>query len=192
MIDPQLVSELEQINSKYREVFQDMVRVWSGGILFSWHWWVEFGLTVLPWALWLIIRDKRSTPRLLAAGFLTLMIASVLDMTGIYLGLWEYHSVLLPIVPAYLPWDWSVMPVTAMLFYQFKPGINPWIKAVIFSAVGAFAAEPFFAWLGIYNPIAWEFWYSFPIFIVVFMLGWALFRHSAKSKDKNAKIKCDS
>lgn len=176
MIDADLVSKIEKVNDEYRNAFFDMVRVWRQDVILKWHWWVELGLAVLPWALWLIVHDRKNSHRLLAAGFLTLVISSVLDMTGIYLGLWEYHSALLPIVPAYLTWDWSVMPVTAMLFYQFKPRINPWVKAAVFSGIGSFIAGPVFEWLGIYHKIAWECWYSFPLYIAVFMAGWLVFR----------------
>jgi hypothetical protein len=105
-----LLSEIEKVNDEYRNAFFDMVRIWRRDVILQWHWWVELGLAVLPWALWLVVRDRKNSHRLLAAGLLTLVISSVLDMTGIYLGLWEYHSALLPIVPAFLTWDWSVLP----------------------------------------------------------------------------------
>lgn len=178
MIDPSIVNEIEKANNEYRNAFYDMARVWWQDVILKWHWWVELGLAVLPWALWFIVHDRKNSRHLLAAGFLTLFISSVLDMTGIYLGLWNYHTMLLPIVPAHIPWDWSVMPVSAMLFYQFKPRINPWIKAAVFSGIGSFIAEPVFEWIGIYHTIAWQYWYSFPIYIAVYMAGWLIFRRT--------------
>ncbi len=186
MIDPYIISEIERVSRNYRDTFLEMVRVWRS-VVFTWHWWLGLALTVLPWALWVYLRVRASrrgdtafvrehTRRLLAAGFLTLVLASVLDMTGIYLGFWAYHSVLLPIVPAYLPWDWSVMPVTAMLFYRYFPRVNALLKAAVFSLSAAFIAEPVFIWLGLYTTKAWEIYYSVPLYAMVYLTGWLLYR----------------
>ena len=192
-IPADLIRTIEELNRRHREVFSLMVQTWKDGVLLSWHWWMDLALSVLPWALWLIVHNRplKKTPfpeghthRLLAAGFVTLVTSSVLDMVGIYLGMWEYHTFLLPVVPAYLPWDWSVFPVTAMLFYQFFPRINPWIKAAVFSAIGAFVAEPLFALIGTYHLLAWRFWYSPPLYFAVFMLGWAVYAKRPRVPEK--------
>ena len=120
-VSPELTEHISQILGVYRDAFVDTCRIWANEIVFTWHWWLALGLTIAPWAFWAFVHDKMQTRRLFNAGFITLLIASLLDMIGIYIGLWQYHTMVVPLVPAYLPFDWSFMPVTAMLFYQFAP-----------------------------------------------------------------------
>jgi len=72
------------------------------------------------------------------------------------LGLWA-------IIPPYVPWDFSLIPVVNMFSYKIKPRVNPIIKGVILSALEAFVGEPILAWSQIYNLGHWKYYYSFPI-----------------------------
>jgi hypothetical protein len=59
-----------------------------------------------------------------------------------------------------------------MAFLQYKPHISPLLKAVVFSALTCFVAEPIFVWMGYYNPKHWEYYYSFPIYIVLYLIAY--------------------
>jgi hypothetical protein len=145
------------------------------GMVFTWHWWLDVALSVLPWILWFIVRDRKNTHNLLYAGLFSMLTATILNMMGISQGGWNYNTWLLPYLPEYLPWDLSVMPVTAMLFYQFFPKINPWIKGAVFGVTAAYVVEPFFIWLGVYEPSGWEHHYSLPIYFLIYMAGYWLY-----------------
>ncbi len=140
-------------------------------MVFTWHWWLDVSLSVLPWILWFFVRDRRKTHNLLYAGIFTMLAATILDMLGISQGAWNYNTWLLPYLPEYLPWDLTVMPVTAMLFYQFFPRIKPWMKGAAFGVIAAYVVEPIFIWLGVYEPSGWEHHYSLPIYFMIFMIG---------------------
>ncbi|WP_423798064.1 hypothetical protein [Neobacillus sp. SAB-20_R2A] len=58
-----------------------------------------------------------------------------------------------------------------MLSLQFKHETNPFLKAVIFAALTAFIGEPIFMWLGFYTEIKWSVFYSFPIYIVIYLIS---------------------
>ena len=190
-MNPSLVEKINQISENYIGVHNQIRQVWLDQVLFSWHWWLDVALAVLPWGLWLLVRRRDIQHRLLYAGLVTALLATYLDTIGMALGLWTYYTWVLPLMPEYLPWDLSVMPVMAMLFYQFKPNWNPWIKAVIFAVLGAFVSEPLFEWIGIYKRLAWEYWYSFPIFILVYMLGYVVFIRSGRGRpaDKATRVR---
>ena len=140
-------------------------------MVFTWRWWFLVSLSLLPWILWLIVHDRKNRHNLLYAGLFTMLPATFLCIIGVSQGWWKYNTWVLPDLPQYLPWDLSVMPVTAMLFYQFYPRIKPWIKGAVFGVVGAFVVEPIFIWLGIYEPTGWKLYYGVPIYIVIFMIG---------------------
>ena len=100
-----------------------------------------------------------------------MLAAAMLDMLGVSQGGWNYNTWLLPFLPEYFPWDLTVMPVTAMQFYQFFPKINPWIKGAFFGLLASFVVEPIFIWLGLYEPLTWKHHYSLPIYIAIYMIG---------------------
>ena len=177
--DPYLLEELDRILDEYRSAHDALERLWSAEMIFTWHWWLDVALAVLPWVLWIIIHDKKNTRRLLGAGLCTALIATLLDMIGVTQGGWNYNTLLLPYFAEYLPWDLCVMPVTAMLFYQFFPKINPWLKGAVFGVTAAYIVEPVFIWLGVYEPAGWEHHYSLPIYFAIYMIGYAIYYRKA-------------
>ncbi len=182
-----LLEEVDRIISQYVILYNELERVWADYMVFTWHWWVGLALGVLPWVLWIIVRDRRRSARLLFAGFFTMITASILDDIGISQGAWSYNTSLLPYFPQYLPWDLTIMPVTAMLFYQYWPRItarlkkklrfikSPWVASIVFGAVGSFVAEPLFSLIGFYELALWEYYYSCPIYALIYMAGWLLY-----------------
>jgi hypothetical protein len=186
MFDNELLDAVDRVTEQYGAIHDEIERIWAQQMVFTWHWWVDLALAVLPWVLWLIVRDRKNTHRLLYAGLFTAFVATVLCMIGVSQGGWNYNTWLLPYFPEYLPWDWTIMPVTAMLFYQFFPKFNPWIKGAAFGVIAAYVVEPIFIWLGFYEPSGWEHHYSLPIYFAIYMMGYWLytrrFGESAKAK----------
>ncbi len=175
MFDNDLLDAVDRVTDQYTAIHDEIERIWAEQMVFTLHWWVDLGLAVLPWVLWLIVRDRKNTHRLLYAGMFTSFVATVLCMIGVSQGGWNYNTWLLPYFPEYLPWDWTIMPVTAMLFYQFLPKLSPWIKGAAFGVIAAYVVEPVFIWLGFYEPSGWEHHYSLPIYFVIYMAGYWLY-----------------
>ncbi len=173
--DNYLLDELDRVLDENENVHDALERLWAEHIVFTWHWWLDVALAVLPWVVWIIVHDKKNTRRLLGAGLFTMLAAALLDMVGVTQGAWGYNTLLLPYFPEFLPWDLCVMPVTAMLFYQYFPKINAWLKGAVFSAIASYVAEPIFIWIGIYEPSGWEHHYSFPIYFAIYMIGYAIY-----------------
>lgn len=182
--DPELLRELERIGEEYELLHNDLERLWMDKMVFTWHWWVDVALTVLPWVLWFIVRDRKNSHSLFYAGLFSMLVATTLCMAGVSQNGWNYNTLLLPYFPEYLPWDLTIMPVTLMLFFQFFPKINIWIKGAVFGAFAAYVVEPVFIWLGFYAPEAWEHHYSLPIYFAIFMAGYWLY---TKSKGERSK-----
>lgn len=148
-----------------------MTRIYMDHVLFTWQWWVALFLCIAPWVLWIIYRKKDSTWRLLSSGMFVMLISSWLDSVGSSFDFWHYHYDVLPTIPSYEPWDFTLMPVTIMFLLQIMPNINPFLKAVVFGILSAFVAEPFFTWIGLYHTENWKFIYSFPIYIVIYLIA---------------------
>jgi hypothetical protein len=146
-----------------------MLDLWLQHIVFSWRWWFQLGLSIIPWIIWIKIRDKNNTVRLLFIGFIIMLISNTLDIMGLCYGLWYYDWKVLPLTPVYFPWDFTLFPVSFMLLMQYKPKVNRFIKAFGFSFIISFIVEPFFSWLSIYEPLKWKFWYSFISYFLLYL-----------------------
>ncbi|KIL42350.1 hypothetical protein SD70_01515 [Gordoniibacillus kamchatkensis] len=153
--------------------------MWLNDIVFTWRWWLAFMLTFMPWLLWLIYRKKNSADRLLYVALTVMMVSVILNVVGDQFGLWHYRYNLVPIMPTYFPWDFTVLPVAVITALQIKPRANPWLKGAIFASVSAFVGEPFFQWIGVYRLVHWRPVYSLPIYVAIYMLAnWMLVRRN--------------
>ncbi|KGP72790.1 CBO0543 family protein [Pontibacillus yanchengensis] len=154
------------------EKANDMITsIFFESVLFSLQWWIGFILAVVPWVLWIFLRKKDSTWRLLTAGLFVLFVSSWFDLIGISLGLWHYHSEVVPTIPAFFPWDFTLLPVITMALIQIKPNVNPVIKAIIFAFLSSYVAETIFEWLDMYDREEWKLYYSFFIYIIIYLLA---------------------
>lgn len=163
---------IEQIH----RLIEVKVDIWKEYVVFSELWWLGVMLSIIPWIVWYIFRKKNSVDLILYAGFFVIIIALALDILGDQFSLWHYRFNVLPIVPTYIPWDITLMPVSVMFFLQIKPNTNVWIKAILFSLFSAYLAEPFFQWMGVYVPFKWKYTYSVPIQICIYLIAHYLTR----------------
>ena len=187
-VDPELLKEIDHIMDQYAQIHDELETVWKTQIVFTWHWWLDVALAVLPWIFWVIVRDRNKQHSLMYAGLFTMLVASLLDMVGVSQSGWNYNTLLLPYFPEYLPWDLTVMPVTAMLSYQYLPKISAWIKGAAFGVFAAYVVEPVFIWLGVYEVNGWEHHYSLPIYFVIYMIGYWLFTRNLREAEKRRGI----
>jgi hypothetical protein len=144
-------------------------------VLFTWQWWVQFFLFIVPIIIWFRFRKKESTGRLLYAGTVALLILSWLDFGGNCYGLWYYAYKLIPFLPPFIPWE-TLIVVQIMALLQYKPNVSPWVKAIGLGLFNAFIGEPIVTWMGIYTPVHWSCFYSFPIYLIVYLIAHYLVR----------------
>jgi hypothetical protein len=167
----QAVKEQAQaLFQKLHEAHVEFLHLWQNDVLFTWRWWIDLMLILLPWTIWLIVRKKDSTDRLLYAGFASILLSSYMDMLGVVLGLWSYPYSVFPLMPSYIPLDCSTVPVATMLFIQLFPKVKPFYKALLYGAVGGFGFEPLLSWTGLYNRQQWKSIYSFPILVLIYLI----------------------
>jgi hypothetical protein len=163
--------EIEEMYEKVSELTFEKFAIWVDNVLFTWQWWIGVGLSIIPWVLWLIFRKKESTLRLLTVGFFVMFLSTFLDSIGVQLGFWYYKHAPLPLIPAFFPWDTTLMPVVIMGLIQFKPKWNPYLKGLIFAVLTTFIGEPFFIWIELYQPTVWKHLYSLPIYFLIYLIS---------------------
>ena len=154
-----------------------VVNVWETE-LFSLRWWFGVTLSILPWIIWVKIRDKKKTVRTLFVGLMAMLLSVTMDNLGLIYGLWHYQYKVTPCCAAFFPFNFSLFPVGVMLILQFNPQISPYIKALVFALFSAFIFEPFFIWMKMYHLIHYKCWYSVFIYIPLYLF----FNYIYKSK----------
>ncbi|MFD2703647.1 CBO0543 family protein [Paenibacillus shunpengii] len=132
MDENQIHHAIEQAYQLIVEAHRNMTEIWRNHVLFTRQWWLGVGLSICPWLIWIGIRDQRATGQFLLSGFTIIIVSSWLDQLGISMGLWHYHWEVIPFMPANFPWNFSLLPVTVMFLNQYKPEVNPLIKALLF------------------------------------------------------------
>ena len=144
---------------------------WKNNIVFTWRWWITLLLILTPWIIWLLIKKKESTDRLLYAGFFVMVSSSIMDMTGVAMGLWRYPITVFPFMSQHIAFDIFALPGVTMLLIQWFRSISPYIKAVIYSLSSSFIFDPFIEWLGLYKQLHWKYYYSVPIMFFLYLLA---------------------
>lgn len=142
---------------------------WKEHTFLHWDWWFSLGLTIIPWVIWWKYRDKQNTARFMFSSFFIIIITSWLDFIGVVSGFWHYTGYVIPTIPSYGPWDFCLFPVSMTLLMQYRPYISPVKKAFFYSGIVSFVGEPFFDLIGFYTMVHWEYIYSFPIYIIIYL-----------------------
>ena len=178
---------LSKSNSLYDKLYETNIEFndfWKNNVLFTWRWWIAVSLIILPWIIWLFARKKESTDRLLYVGFFVAIFACALDDIGLKMNLWNYPVVVFPLMPEFITFDVCVLPVATMLFIQYFPKVNPYIKAIIYAFISSFIFEPLNVIFGLYVKRNWEYYYSFPIMIIIYLVA----NYIAFRRNKFAKL----
>ncbi|OPX90081.1 MAG: hypothetical protein A4E53_01296 [Pelotomaculum sp. PtaB.Bin104] len=141
---------------------------WMNDIVFTWHWWLLVALFIIPWLVWWKVVDRKKIFEILTYGFMVMIMSSLFDAIGVENDLWEYHYQFIPLLDVFIVYDVSVIPVTYMLIYQY---FSTWksftIASIVVSGMFSFVSEPILVWLNYHDLFKWEYFYSFPIFIVI-------------------------
>jgi hypothetical protein len=150
---------------------KDYFEYWKENTLYHWDFWVSLLFIIVPIIFWAKFRKKESSNRLLFVGFFVIIITSYFDFLGVQYGLWYYSGKVIPSIPSFLPWDWVIFPIFIMTLIQVKPSLSPIIKGLFFASVSCFIGEPLFLWFGLYVMEKWHIYYSFPIYLVIYLLA---------------------
>lgn len=162
---PEAAITMVQVQS----VFTDMkIQHWLQDTVFTWQWWLLVALLIVPWILWGCVVDKKRLTAIVLLGMFALATASWMDDLGTDMILWYYPYKLLPVYPQLVPINYAIIPVTYMLIYQYFRQWHSYVMALtIMAAVYSFVAEPALGYLGMYKMLAWKYYYSFPIYIII-------------------------
>lgn len=138
----------------------------------KWTWWLNVVITIVPFLIWWKFVDRKRQLEIAVFGLHMNIFSSLLDEIGTSMILWDYPNKLIPSHPAFLPFDYTIIPISYMFIYQyFKTTKSFIIASIILSAIFSFIAEPILTSIELYNPIRWKYIYSFPIYFLLAILS---------------------
>ena len=165
----QLLNEIIQLKIKLRDL---ALQHYAQHEIFSWTWWIDVVLIIVPLILWWRIVDRNRLLNICVFGLIVNMIATFLDVTGTLYAFWEYPVYTLPHIPLMLPVDYVIVPVVGMVIYQkFAKWIVFILVCILASALMSFIGEPIAVLIRMYKLITWRYIFSFPIYIVIYIVA---------------------
>lgn len=139
---------------------------WLNYSAFKWTWWFLLFWTIFPLFIWWKFIDRKRFLEISFFGVLISICAGILDSAGVFNLLWTYPYSIVSFLPNFFPIDYVVLPVVFMLIYQKYSGWKGYIIVVtIVSSFLSLVLDPVIVWMNLYQPLAWQYIYSVPVFV---------------------------
>ncbi|MDR3542448.1 MAG: hypothetical protein P4L69_16025 [Desulfosporosinus sp.] len=169
MNESKMMDQIIQTKIMYKHL---SIEHWLRYEVFTWQWWIGIVFIVIPLLAWWKLVDKQRILVITAFGFLVNILATLLDVIGSELVLWNYTIRILPQIPLLLPVDFILVPIAYMLIFQrYRTWKQFLLASTIVALTLAFVAEPLAVYIKQYQLISWHYIYSFPIYIIISALS---------------------
>lgn len=165
------LNQIDKATQELTKANKLIVDAIMNAFLFTWQWWIAVAMIVVPWTIWVIYRKRESSARIFSAGLMVMVLSEILDTLGVSFGKWAYPIKVVPVATINFSFRLSVLPVVLMLFLQFKPRFNPFIKAIMYGGLGAYVGMPVLGMIDLYKKIDWNYTYSFFILTSFYLLA---------------------
>lgn len=160
---------------------------WLQGDVLNLQWQIMLALFLLAVWLWWKKVDKTRLAEMVFYSALIIVFVIALDELGDELSLWYYTVDIFPLFPPMTAIDLSCLPLVYMLIYQHTRYWKTFILVTVgMSVVFCFVFEPIFVWSGIYQLMAWRYYYGLPLYFLIGVasrfIAMRIFHPSAKKK----------
>lgn len=167
---------IDQIYQKLFGLSNELYTYWREELLFKTQWWISLGLFIVPWIILIrYIVKKGASKSVISPILFCILFAFLLDYLGVSYGIWFYKVKLTPLTID-IPWDFTLLPASVTFVLLVRPKMNPIIKALILTFLTSFIAEPLFNYLNYYEYLTWKYIYSFPIYFVIYLISYKLYK----------------
>lgn len=151
-----------------KQLTDSHVKEWLQNDVFHFKWWLLIVIIMLLFVVWWIMLDKSRVREICLFAVLSIILYMGINEYGEELTLWDYPIDIIPIFPPLSSVNLISVPLVYSLVYQhFSKRKNFIFAAIIASAVICFLYEPLLSWGGYYRLIHWQYFFSFPIYVVV-------------------------
>ncbi len=124
----------ELIHSARYELWQLTLTNWLNNEVLTPRWWgLVISLAVMYFVWWRLL-DKSRVIEIMLYGSLVSVMAGFTDIVGITTASWQYNVRLFPIGVPVFPLDYSVVPLSLMVAYQFTSNWRSYVLASILAS----------------------------------------------------------
>ncbi|MFC4801847.1 CBO0543 family protein [Neobacillus sp. GCM10023253] len=163
-----MYSQTDKMGSKYHSLQTD---IWLHHDLFSLGWCSIVIINVLFFILFILLIDRYRTLLISFAFVVSFVIVGFGNEVGSYFDFWSYPHQFLIFTHRFNAVDFAVVPVIMALTYQYFSKWKPYFVAtVIMSAIMCFIGIPIFVFFGLYKLENWNYFYSFLVTILMFLI----------------------
>jgi hypothetical protein len=175
-------NQIDKMGSKYHSMLTDL---WLRHDLFSLQWWFIIILNVLFLILLFVLIDRYRILLISLAFMIAYSIVGIADEVGSFFDAWSYPHQLIVFTHRFNAVDFAAIPAMLALVYQFfSKWKNYWIASILVSAVISFIGIPLFVFFGLYKIENWNYFYSFLVMILLFVLTKAISDFVGKKAEK--------
>jgi hypothetical protein len=144
------------------------IEEWLTEDIFHLKWWFLLGLFAVSVYIWWRLVDKTRLEEICLYGAIVTIITLGLDEYGDELTLWDYPVDILPIFPPLTAINLATLPVIYMYVYQRYGTWKSFVSASsVMAGLFAFILEPVLVWGKLYEPLHWQYYYGFPIYVAM-------------------------
>lgn len=170
------LEEFQQILDAHKLFTQLRYEYWIAHEAYTALWWFLLFAWIAPWIIWWLLVDRKQLVEISFYGLVVMFITTILNAIGSVQNLWAYTVKLIPFTPHLESIDWSILPITYMLIYQYYPSWKEFLMAQTAIAIlYSFIGEPFTIYiLKSYLPLNWNYLYSLPIYFILAVIPRAI------------------
>ena len=169
------VTALPQSVEMQMKLTRDHIDQWLAEDFLRFRWWLLIVIYIACAVVWWKLVDKQRLKETLLFTVLAYIAVLALNEYGQELILWDYPVDLIPVFPPFSSVNLLLLPPIYSLVYQRFTSARTYFSAVlVVSAAFCFVIEPLLVWGGFFQLLNWQYWMSFPLYIVMALLVYLL------------------
>jgi hypothetical protein len=144
-------------------------QLWYAYDLGTAAWWLCVLLTVVPWIIFWLTRDRQKTLPGLLIGSWVCLFSIILDRIGLDLDFWHYNIHVLPVRHGIFPWDAALLPTTILIALRYSSSRSMVRSGILYSLAVSFVGQPLFdEVLHFVHHEHWRYGYSLPFMFFMY------------------------
>ena len=169
------VTTLPQSVEMQMKLTSDHIDQWLAEDFLRFRWWLLIVIYITCAVVWWKLVDKQRLKATVLFTMLAYIAVLGINEYGQELILWDYPVDLIPVFPPFSSVNLLLLPPIYSLVYQrFTSALTYFSAVLVVSAAFCFVIEPLLVLGGFFQLLNWQYWMSFPLYIVMALLIYLL------------------
>jgi hypothetical protein len=164
-----MYTKIDKMGSKFHSLQAD---IWLHNDLFSLGWWSIVIINLIFIIVFVFLIDRYRMLLISLNFVVNFVIVGLTNELGSYFDFWSYPHQFIVFTHRFNAVDFALVPVVMTLTYQF---FNKWrnylFATIVLSVIIDFLGIPIFVYFNLYKLNNWNYFYSFLVTILMFLLS---------------------